>query len=177
MLKKAFIVLSAALLCVTTGFAADTTITAKNGVKISLHVDQFADRYEYSAPSIDFKLPNGGGHGFVLVAAIKHAGNVTGPLIEGNVYYESDWRRYYQAIFKGGAAASFTNTDRSVVICDGGNCTLSEGFRIEPTEQEIHKYASDGVLAIQVRSQNADAFILRIPVTYLDAIKVVSHGN
>lgn len=178
MLKRTLLVLGAALLVTVPALAADTTVTAKNGIKVSVHSDQFADRYEYSAPSIDFKLPNGQGHGFVLVAAIKHAGKITGPLIEGYVYYEGDWRHYYRAIFKGGKKATFTNTAQKVVTCAGGDdCTLSEGFMIEPTEEQVHKYASGGTLDFQVRSQNADNFILHIPVTYLQAVRSVSHSK
>lgn len=178
MSRKLLLMLGAALLVTAPAFASDTTVTAKNNVKVSVHADQFADRYEYSAPSINFELPNGQGHGFVLVAAIKHAGKITGPLIEGYVYYEGDWRHYYRAIFKGGKAAAFTNTDQKVVTCAGGDgCTLSEGFMIEPTTEQVRKYASGGTLDIQVRSQNADNFILHIPVTYLQAVRSVSHSN
>ena len=161
------------LMLATAAMAEEKIVPASNGVEITVNSDEFADRYEYSAPVIRFGS-SGQDSGFVLLAAVKSADRLSAPYISGYIYYSDDWRRYSRAIFKGGAEASFKELDRNVVSCRSKPCSLSEGFRVDVTDQQIKQHASDGKLSIQIRSQSANNFIIEVPVSYFDAIKEVS---
>ena len=148
-------------------------VAASNGVEITVYSDEFANRFEYSAPSI--KLNDG----FALVATVKKAGVVPPAHITGAMVYSGEWRHYNSAIFRGGDAAEFTVTDRKVGRCSsyrysGPSCTLSEGFRIELAPSDIQKHAQNGILAIQIRAQDTSTAIIEVPVSYIDAVNEVA---
>lgn len=153
--------------------AVKSTVTASNGVEVTVYSDDFANRYEYSAPSID--LPDG----FVLVAAIKKAGVVSGPELTGSFIYSGEWRRYNSALYKGGDQAAFVEAGRDVGRCTSSrysrpSCTLRESFKIGLTAEDIKKHAQDGILAIQVRAQDTTTALMSVPVSYISAINEVA---
>ena len=150
-----------------------STVTASNGVQVTVYSDEFANRYEYSAPSVDLT------DGFVLVASIKKGGVATPVYLTGTLIYSGEWRRYNSALFRGGDPAKFIEAGREVGRCQASrysraSCTLSEGFKIQITPAEISKYAQNGVLAIQIRAQDTSTVMLQIPVSYFDAVAEVS---
>lgn len=165
----------AAVLCFVSvvAEAEETKVTASNGVVIQINLDDFADRTEYSAPAIDFSTEQGDS-GFLLLAAVKSAGNVTAPYLVGYIYYSDDWRRYSQAIFKGGSEAQFQSLDRKVVSCSNSPCKLTEGFQINVSERQVQQYAEGGKLSMQVRGQSSSSFIISVPVSYFSAIREIS---
>lgn len=147
----------------------ESTYVASNGVKVSVNSDDFAQRAEYTAPSIDFPSLSG----FALVALVKKNGKLSGPMVVGSIMYRGEWRRYNQAILRGGEAVDATFGDRDVVSCSGsryGGCSLREGFEVRPTKEQIIKYAEGGTLKIQMRPQSGDAVLMEIPISYFDAI-------
>jgi hypothetical protein len=153
-----------------------STIQAANGVEVTVHSDEFAARYEYTAPTIDF--PNLGG--FALVARTVRGKETTPIQVVGSIMYNGDWRRYHSAILKGGEEVQATFNDRDVVSCRGSRysgCSLREGFRLAPTDQQIKKYAEDGQLQIQLRAAAGEAMLVTIPVTYFEAVKEVARGR
>jgi hypothetical protein len=153
-----------------------STLSASNGVEVSLFADEFAGRYEYTAPTINF--PNLSG--FALVASVVQNGVAKPPEIVGSVMYNGEWRRYYSAILRGGESVDSTFNDRDVVSCRGSRysgCSLREGFALRPTKAQIAKYAVDGKLQIQLRAQAGDAVLVDIPVSYIDAISEVAKAR
>ena len=68
------VVLAVSLALATPAFAqmVKSEITVSNGTVVSVNSDDFAGRYEYTAPTIRFDNRNG----FALVAAIKEGGEV-----------------------------------------------------------------------------------------------------
>ena len=160
------------LLLATTGAAAqmvESVYVASNSVKVSVNKDDFAQRAEYTAPTI--KFPDLGG--FALVAMIKVRGQTKGPIIVGSISYNGEWRRYNQAILRGGETVEATFADREVISCRGSRysgCSLREGFEVRPTKDQIAKYAEAGVLKIQMRAQAGQPVLMDIPVTYFDAV-------
>lgn len=154
-----------------------SSVTAANGVEVSVHSDDFAGRYEYTAPTIKF----GGGDGFAIIAAIRQNGTVKGPFISGSIMYtDREWRRYSQAILRGGEAVDATFGDRDVVSCRGSRysgCTYREGFQIELGEAQRQRLASEGSLQIQLKGSPGSELILDVPASYFSAIEETSKGT
>ncbi|WP_140419448.1 hypothetical protein [Sphingobium sp. Z007] len=144
-------------------------MSASNGVEVSVNSDEFAGRHEYTAPLI--KLPDG----FVLVAGVKKAGISGAAFLTGYLAYIGEWRRYSSALYRGGNPAKFTNTSREVGRCHSSRysrptCTLSEGFKIEVSAEDIRQHAQNGTLSIQVRADDTSTVMLEVPVSYFDAV-------
>jgi hypothetical protein len=158
-----------------------SVVAASNSVDITVYSDDFAGRYEYSAPQVQFDA--GGGNyivpSFFLVARIKTSSTLTPIELQGSIYYRGDWRYYESAIFKGGTSANYSSTGRDVVDCSGSsdNCVLSEGFQIALTKPEIAKFQQSGVLEIQLRSRRDDTALLNVPISYIEAVEQVSTGQ
>lgn len=155
------------------GQAVKSTVTASNGVEVTVYSDEFANRYEYSAPSIDVS------DGFVLVATVKSGGKAPPPYLAGSFVYSGEWRRYHAALFRGGDPAEFIERGRDVGRCHSSrysrpSCTLSESFRIELTPEQIKKHGQDGKIAVQVRAQDTTATVIEVPIAYIDAVNEVA---
>jgi hypothetical protein len=150
-----------------------TTFNASNGVVVNVNSDSFAERYEYSAPTIKFSEEGSTEESFALVAKIKTANKAPSTTVQGYIYYKGEWHYYVSAIFKGGVEAKFTSTGRDVSSCRYG-CSYNEGFMIDITPAEVAKYSENGVLAIQLRSKATRTAMLKIPVSYFDAVNEAS---
>lgn len=148
--------------------------TASNGVVVTVYTDDFAGRAEYTAPSVD--LPNIGG--FALVAKVKTSGKSDPTYITGTVSYRGDWRFYNAAIARGGEQLKATFNDRDVASCSGSRygagCSLSEGFRVYPTADQLSKYTNNGLFEFQLRSARGEDTIFAIPVSYFAAVEEVA---
>src|SRR6185503_19423755 len=72
--------------------------TASNGIVVDVNSDSFANRYEYSAPVIHFKVGDYAIPSFVLVAKIKSAGVTSALLLEGTITYGGEWHFYTTAL-------------------------------------------------------------------------------
>ena len=149
-------------------------VAASNGVTVTVYADEFANRYEYSAPIIE--LPNLGG--FALVVSIRSNDRVAPARVDGSITYNGEWRRYDSAVFRGGAAVSYTPQGREVLSCRGSRysgCALREGFSMVISRDDVTRYAEEGVLRVQVRSSTAaDPVMFAIPVTYFAAVEEVA---
>lgn len=156
--------------------AAKSVQTASNGVEISVNSDEFADRYEYAAPVINFGSSRED-NGVVILARVKSSGNWTPVMIQGFIMYTGDWRHYSSAIFRGGEQANFDSMERKVVSCRSRPCRLSEGFSINLTLDQIERHTEDGELRIQLRGSGAQTFMIEIPEEYLQALLEVANGG
>ena len=151
-----------------------TTVTASNGVEVSIVSDSFAGRSEFTAPSVrvgDFSTAVGN----LLVAAIKEGGQtrhfVTGFVIYGG----SGWHFYERAIFRGGTEANFTAGGRDVGRCTRyGGCSHTEEFEIRITPEEIARHAEQGILPIQLRGRSGNTILFEVPVSYFEAVREVA---
>jgi hypothetical protein len=149
-------------------------VRASNGVIVDVNSDAFANRYEYSAPTIKFSEDGASdGMSFALVAAVKKANEPTKRFVTGAVYYRGDWHRYTNALFKGGDPAPFVSTSRDVLSCRYG-CSFTEGFMLEITPEQITKYSQNGVLQVQLRASSSNTAIVSIPVSYFEAVAEAS---
>lgn len=153
--------------------AVKSTTTASNGVEVTIYSDEFANRYEYTAPSI--KIDDG----FVMVGTVKAGGTAAAANLSGAFVYAGEWRRYNSALFKGGDPAKFIEAGRNVGQCHSSrysrpSCTLNESFKIEITPAELNKHAVDGKIAVQVRAQDTTATIIEVPIAYIDAVNEVA---
>lgn len=153
--------------------AVKSVVRASNGVEVTVYSDEFANRYEYSAPSVE------SGDGHLMVATIKKGGVAPAPHLTGFFVYAGEWRKYVSALFRGGDAAQFIEGSRNVGSCASsrysrGSCTLSETFKIEVTPAELVKHGKDGTIAVQVRAQDTSATVFEIPTAHFDAVKEVS---
>jgi len=147
-----------------------SSVTAANGVVVHVQSDDFANRYEYTAPLVKLDSDN---YSFFLVAAIKQKGVNPDVFITGTLFYSGDWRYYDSAVFRGGAPAHYLPTDRKVVGCSGG-CSFQEGFQINLTAKDISDHTANGLLEVEIRARSSDSVQLNIPVSYIDAVKQVS---
>jgi len=154
--------------------AQELHVTASNGIIVDVNADDFANRYEYSAPPIRFGPDS---TSFALVARIKRAEGASPVHIEGVIYYRGDWRFYEQALYRGGGAATYRRVGGEVVSCSGsryGGCSLSESFHLDFTPAEVRAHAENGTLTVQLRARSGEPMMLDIPVSYIDAVTEVS---
>jgi hypothetical protein len=148
--------------------AVKSEVTASNGVPVTVYADEFAARYEYSAPVVKASPC------FALVARVKRGTETSSVNLQGSCVYSGSWRFYSSAIFKGGAEAPFTSAGREVGSCRYG-CTLTESFRIDLTPAQIKAHTENGIVAIQIRaSKTGDTTILEVPTSYFAAVEEVS---
>lgn len=153
--------------------AVRSTVSASNGTQVTVYSDDFANRYEYTAPVIN--IPDG----FVLVATVRKGGTAQAVHLSGSFSYIGEWRRYNSALFRGGDQARFIEAGRDVGRCfssrySRASCSLNESFKIELSNDEIQKHSRDGKLAIQVRAQDTTTALIEVPVAYIEAVKEVS---
>ena len=145
---------------------------ASNGIIVSVSSDDFAGRYEYSAPAIRFK------DGFALVAIIKESGKARGPYLMGSmVYTDRAWRRYEQAILRGGEKVEAIFGDRNVVSCSGSRyvgCTYSEGFQISLSTEQKARMFEAGSIEIQLKGVPGSEVVLTVPASYFSAVEEIS---
>jgi hypothetical protein len=147
-------------------------VLASDTTKVTVYSDEFADRYEYTGPSVAV-LARDRTEGMVMVAR-KRAGGVSTPIyVTGFVMYPRDWRHYSTAVLRGGAALDFEKTG-SDVNCYRSSCTLTESFRFQITPEQIAAHAVDGKISIQVRAQSTDTLMIHIPVNHFTAVEEVS---
>lgn len=150
-----------------------SAVTASNGAEVTVYSDDFANRYEYTSPTIKTS------DGFAFIGVVKKAGVAPEPELIGSFVYSGEWRRYSSALFKGGDPATFIEAGRDVGRCSSSrysrpSCTLTESFHIKLTLDEIKKHAEAGVVAVQVRAQDTTTALIEIPVAYIDAVREVS---
>jgi hypothetical protein len=147
-------------------------VTASNGIVVDVAKDDFAQRYEYVAPTIDIRAPDGT-MGAAFVAKIRR-GAVLGSLnVQGFVIYSGKWRYYRTALFKGGAAVNYQRTKGDVGSCRYG-CTLTEHFTMQLSAAEISKYAENGSIPVQLRADSTETVLISIPVSYIKAVEEVA---
>jgi len=174
MIRSSFLAVAAIVIATSpvTAQAVKSQITASNGVIVDLNADDFANRYEYSAPSIDFP---GSPSGFVFVGKVKRAGVLGDLTLQGSIMYGGDWRYYSTALYKGGDSADYITMKREVIGCHYGSCSFSESFMINISPKDIAKHAENGVLMIQIRARESpEAVMLQIPTTYIDAVNEIA---
>lgn len=173
-MNKLWLILSSLALIPVSGHAQmiKSEVTASNGVVIDRNADDFAQRFEYSAPTIDFKSQNGA-TGAAFVAKIRKGGALGNLNIQGFIMYSGEWRMFKSAVFRGGDAVNYTRTSGNVGSCRYG-CSLTENFSIDLTPAQIAKYAENGQIAVQIRSEATDTAILNIPVSYINAVNEVA---
>ena len=171
--KLALIGFAATLSSVALAQMVKSKAVATNGVEVVVYSDDFAGRYEYTAPSIDFST-GGGGRGVALVAKVRKNGTLNKTSIQGFIIYTGSWQYFTSAAFRGGDPVNYTRTGGDVGSCRYG-CTLTEHFSIELSPQDIAKHSENGIVAVQVRaSKTANTGIMNIPVRYIDAINEVA---
>lgn len=157
-------------------YAAESTQTASNGVEISVSSDEFADRYEYTAPAIKFGTTSTD-NGVIFLGRVKTSGILAPVTVQGLIMYKGEWRRYSTAIFRGGKEANLTRTSRDVVTCSSKPCVLSEQYMIDITPEQIKKYTVNGKLEIQLQSQGTNIFMIEVPENYVQALLEVTNGG
>ena len=149
-----------------------STIVSSNGVTVTKYSDDFARSYEYSTPRVRTVSAKGA----IVSAGVAKiwGGDEIGPTnVRGFLIYRGDWRHFDRAVFRGGGAVNFTNTDKDVGSCRGG-CLLNESFTILLSPAEIAAHAEDGKLPIQISSQSGDTALLEILVADFEAINEIA---
>lgn len=150
-------------------------VTASNGIVIDVNADDFAGRYEYSAPIIRFGEDNSS---FALVARVRQARSPGAVHVQGVISYNGEWRFYEQALYRGGARANYRRVNGNVVSCRGSRysgCALSETFHLDFTPAEVSSHAQNGVLTVQIRARSGQPLMLNLPLNYIDAVTEVSN--
>ena len=176
---KGFLAIALAMIWVGSAHAqfVKTKVTASNGVEVIQSVDEFAGRYEFTAPSIEFTTSKKGGTGFALVALLRTNTINSGAEIQGAIFYKGDWEYFNSAVFRGGGAVNYTRLGGDVGSCRYG-CNLSEDFSISLTAEEISKYAVDGVVEMQIRgTSSGNTAMLKVPVAYIEAVTEVGNSS
>lgn len=161
---------------VAQGQAVKSTVAAANGVVVDVYSDDFAARKEFTSPEVK------AGDGQIMVATISKGGVASPIELSGFFVYSGEWRRYSNAVFKGGDVANFISTGRDVGRCSSSrysrpSCTLSESSKIALTPADIRSHNIDGVVAIQIRADDTSAVIFEVPMAYFTAVADVAKIN
>ena len=153
-----------------------TSVTASNGIAVSVYSDNFANRYEYSAPIVNANAIGSvfSTHAFALVGRVKQGGVIGAIHVQGGLTYNGKWLYYTSAVFKGGDPVDYTVTSRDV-NCFTYSCGYSERFQINFSPTDVATHAENGILAIQLRSlASSEVILFEIPTTYFDAVNEVA---
>ncbi|WP_395444027.1 hypothetical protein [Caulobacter sp. UC70_42] len=170
------LMIAAAVAALATGaVAAETKVTASNGVKVSVNADQFAARTAYTSPKAIFQAEGEKIQDSEAFAAkVRNADDMSALTIQGRIRYANRWRYYRNAVFKGGDPAPVEITGRDVATCMTSTCIFNERFVIDITPEQIAKYAEGGNLSVQFRSETGQVAVMTIPVSYLEAVQEVA---
>lgn len=180
-MKKIFAsIIFASLFISAPAMAEKSIITASNGEKITVSVDDFNEKSEITSKAIDFgneAIPDGNLSFFVVASRKNGAGPAEDVFVQGYVMYRDDWHNYNVATFRGGDRANASFNERKVATCVGGDkCLLSERFTIHFDKDDIEKHARSGVLEIKPGCETSDQEpIVRIPLTTIDAVREVAN--
>lgn len=173
MLKMIVLAASAAI-AVAGGAVAQSVksqVAASNGILVTVHSDDFANRYEYTGPDV---AP---ADGYAFVARIDSGGERGRVKVIGAVYYRGDWRFYDRALLRGGEDVAYQEGGRDVVSCRASRysgCSVAERYTLSLTPEQIEKHAVSGILEVQLRSRSATTEMLRIPVDHFAAVNEVA---
>ncbi|MEN5176341.1 hypothetical protein [Brevundimonas diminuta] len=166
--------LSVAIASSASAQSVKSTQTSSSGTPITIYADEFAERFEYTSPSIE------SGDGQMMVARTDKGQDKGNVKLIGFFVYSGDWRYYDSALFRGGARANFQEAGRDVGRCHSSrysrpSCTLTEQFSISVSPEEIAQHSRDGKLDIQVRSgRSTETAIFSVPTAYFDAVREVA---
>jgi len=150
-----------------------STVTASNGVEVSVYSNESENRYEFSAPLIK------SGDAHLLITTTKGEGIAPYPRIEGTFSYFGNWRNYDNALVKGSGHVEFVQVGRSEGQChwyrySQPSCTRKERFIIVLQSDDVIKHAQDGKVALQISAQDNSTTETEIPIAYIDAVKEVA---
>lgn len=155
--------------------AERSEIEAANGRIVVQYSDDFANRHEYS---VDLGKPRADNItiGSAILLVVRKGDEFAGPAIQGQVYYDGDWRYYHSAVFEGGDSATYVRAGSDVGSCSRyGGCSKVEDFTILFTPEEIEKHSASGVLRIQVRAKDSNVFFIDVPQEAIEALLQVSN--
>ncbi|MBU1286147.1 MAG: hypothetical protein KJ871_00325 [Alphaproteobacteria bacterium] len=173
---KIFAILSMlAVICATNSNAepVESNQTAQNGVNIKVYTDEFADRQEYNAPSVAFKVDEFPVESKVLFYRIREGGKLSPIVVNFMVIYPGDWSRYDKVVFKGGEEAEFHEIERKVMDCSMSECVYMERFAIGITPNQITKYSEDGEIKVQIRALDSKSTIISLPTANFEALNAL----
>lgn len=147
--------------------------TASNGVPVNVETVAAAAQYEYSSPPVDLSLSKAE-RGFVIAYRGKRAGTLYELQLLSAFFYPGAWRHYRAATFDDGAPARIGIGGHGADTCPGGPCTVNDEISINLSPTEIAAHARNGELRVQISAADGKTQMLRIPLTYLEAVNEVA---
>lgn len=155
-----------------------STVTASNGVSVSIVAIARANRREIYSPMLE-------GESTDIYAGRIDIGGVAGALfLQGSAYYRGRAHRYDRATFADGDLAVFKRGPVEVRGCirksDDArlDCLWSEDFTVTVTRAEVAHHAHNGMLEVELSGGlTPEKTRLSIPVDYIYAVVEVADSR
>lgn len=153
----------------------EATLTASNGVSVSIVTIPRSDRREVYSPVLEGETSD-------IYAGRVDIGEAEGALfLQGSAYYRGRAHLYERATFSDGNPAVFKRGPVEVRGCipnhDGGrsDCLWSEDFTVTITTDEVVRYGQNGVLEVELSGgPTPETSKLSIPINYIYAVVEVA---
>lgn len=156
----------------------NSTVTASNGVLVSIKTIARADRREIYSPMVE-------GESTDIYAGRIDIGGAAGNLfLQGSAYYRGRAHLYDRAQFVDGDLAVFKRGPVMVRECipkpdaPQPDCLWSEDFTVTVTPDEVAHHSNDGVLEVELSGgPTLEKTKLSIPVDYIHAVVEVANAH
>lgn len=125
-------------------------------------IDDSAFEKTVGVAGVEVKIPDTDYGRDNLVSAIdKRTRTLVGHSLVVFIAYSDDWRFYEHANDENAEPLPFHAMRHDIMGCDGGKCTLSEGFGIDVPEATLKAHEATGY-ALKVYSQHGPDLVIRI---------------
>lgn len=156
----------------------DSTVTASNGVLVSIKTIARANRREIYSPMVE-------GDSTDIYAGRIDIGGAAGALfLQGSAYYRGRAHLYDRAEFLDGDLAAFKRGPVMVRECipkpdaPQPDCLWSEDFTVTVTPDEVAHHSNDGMLEVELSGgPTLEKTKLSIPVDHIYAVVEVANAH
>ncbi|KJV41530.1 hypothetical protein VH88_08780 [Brevundimonas sp. KM4] len=156
----------------------DSTITASNGVLVSVKTIARAERREFYSPVVE-------GDSTDIYAGRIDINGASGALfLQGSAYYRGRAHLYDRAAFLNGELAAFKRGPVMVRECTSwpdapqSECLWSEDFTVTVTRDEVIDHSNGGMLEVELSGgPTLEKTRLSIPVDHIYAVAEIADAH
>ena len=156
----------------------DSTITASNGVLVSVKTIARAERREFYSPVVE------GDSSDIYAGRIDISGASGALFLQGSAYYRGRAHLYDRAAFLNGELAAFKRGPVMVRECTSrpdapqSECLWSEDFTVTVTRDEVINHSNGGMLEVELSGgPTLEKTRLSIPVDHIYAVAEIADAH
>ncbi|WP_271077183.1 hypothetical protein [Aurantiacibacter sp. MUD61] len=175
-MKKLFAIAGMALLCLSQTVLAQSTegtVTASNGVSLTVHNDKAEGMVEYAAPEVSFAIDNFAIESSAIVTRWGPRQDPGDAFVSFIVAYNGNFIGFDRATTTGGEDLEtivILQDDSSCQRAGSADCIFMEVFRILPTPSQVSAAARDGMFPIRIASNRGRPITVDVPLSYFEAV-------